>query len=31
MVASTRIITEISSGEIGLDESECASGACPIR
>ena len=31
MVASTRIITEISSGEIGLDESECTTGACPIR
>ena len=31
MVASTQIITEISTGEIGLDESECASGACPIR
>jgi len=31
MVASTQIITEISTGEIGLDDAECASGACPIR
>ena len=31
MVASTRIITEIATGDIGLDETECATGACPIR
>ena len=30
MVATTRPITSISDGEIGLDD-ECASGACPIR
>lgn len=31
LVASTRLITEIGSLDIGLDDSECASGACPIR
>jgi hypothetical protein len=31
MVVSTRIITAVADGNIGLDDSECASGACPIR
>ena len=31
MVANTRTITSIESLDIGLDDSECASGACPIR
>jgi hypothetical protein len=31
MVANTRTITAISNGDIGLDDSECATGACPIR
>jgi len=31
LVAKTRLITAISSLDIGLDDSECASGACPIR
>ena len=31
LVANTRIITEIASLDIGLDDAECASGACPIR
>jgi ribonucleotide reductase alpha subunit len=31
LVAGTRTITAIDSLDIGLDDSECASGACPIR
>lgn len=31
LVAKTRLITTIDSLDIGLDDSECASGACPIR
>lgn len=31
LVASTRLITSIAEANIGLDDSECASGACPIR
>lgn len=31
LVAKTRLITSIDSLDIGLDDSECASGACPIR
>jgi adenosylcobalamin-dependent ribonucleoside-triphosphate reductase len=31
MVASTRIISAIDEANIGLDDAECASGACPIR
>ena len=31
MVASTRTITAINEANIGLDDAECASGACPIR
>ena len=31
LVASTRLITAIGEGDIGLDDSECLSGACPIR
>jgi len=31
LVSQTKLITSITSGDIGLDESECASGACPIR
>jgi ribonucleotide reductase alpha subunit len=31
LVAKTRLITSIESLDIGLDDSECASGACPIR
>jgi ribonucleoside-triphosphate reductase (thioredoxin) len=31
MVASTKLITSIEEANIGLDDSECASGACPIR
>lgn len=31
LVANTRLITTIDSLDIGLDDSECASGACPIR
>jgi hypothetical protein len=31
MVASTRIIESISEANIGLDDAECANGACPIR
>ena len=31
LVAKTRLITAISSLDIGLDDNECASGACPIR
>jgi len=31
LVAKTRLITSISSLDIGLDDAECASGACPVR
>lgn len=31
LVAKTRLITSIDSLDIGLDDSECALGACPIR
>lgn len=31
MVANTRTITAINEANIGLDDAECASGACPIR
>lgn len=31
LVAKTRLITSISSLDIGLDDSECATGACPVR
>lgn len=31
MVANTRTITSIDEANIGLDDNECASGACPIR
>ena len=31
LVAKTSLITSIDSLDIGLDDSECASGACPIR
>lgn len=31
MVANTRTITAINEASIGLDDAECASGACPIR
>lgn len=31
LVSKTRLITSIDSLDIGLDDSECASGACPIR
>ena len=31
LVASTQLITSISEGNIGLDDAECATGACPIR
>ena len=31
LVANTRVIEAISEANIGLDESECAGGACPIR
>lgn len=31
LVANTRLITAINEANIGLDDSECASGACPIR
>jgi len=31
LVASTRLITAVEEANIGLDDSECASGACPIR
>lgn len=31
LVASTQLITSVSEFDIGMDDSECASGACPIR
>ncbi len=31
LVASTKLITEIAEGNIGLDDAECSTGACPIR
>jgi len=31
MVRSTRIISSIDEANIGLDDAECSSGACPIR
>lgn len=31
LVAKTTLISSISDGNIGLDDSECASGACPVR
>ncbi len=31
LVANTRLIKSIEEANIGLDDSECASGACPIR
>ncbi len=31
LVASTRLITRVEEANIGLDDSECANGACPIR
>ena len=31
MVASTRIISAIDEANIGLDDAECSTGACPIR
>ena len=31
LVANTKLITQIESLDIGLDDSECASGACPVR
>lgn len=31
LVANTRTITAIDEANIGLDDAECASGACPIR
>jgi ribonucleotide reductase alpha subunit len=30
-VARTRIITEVDEANIGLDDADCATGACPIR
>lgn len=31
LVASTRLISNISEGSIGLDDADCPTGACPIR
>ena len=31
MVANTTLINSIEDGNIGLDDAECASGACPVR
>ena len=31
LVARTTLITQIDKATIGLDEDECANGACPIR
>ena len=31
LVASTQLITDVGVADIGVDDSECASGACPIR
>lgn len=31
LVSSTKLITEIAEGNIGLDDAECSTGACPIR
>lgn len=31
IVANTRLITKLDNADIGLDDSECAGGACPIR
>ena len=31
LVARTTLITHIDEANIGLDEDECATGACPIR
>jgi len=31
LVAKTTLITTIDSLDIGLDDAECATGACPIR
>jgi hypothetical protein len=31
LVASTKLITKIEEANIGLDDSECANGACPVR
>jgi ribonucleoside-triphosphate reductase (thioredoxin) len=31
LVANTRLITQVANVEIGLDDSECAGGACPVR
>lgn len=31
LVESTQLITEISNFDVGLDDAECATGACPVR
>jgi len=31
MVAKTRLITNISDAQIGLDDADCESGVCPVR
>jgi hypothetical protein len=31
LVASTRLISHVDEANIGLDDADCASGACPIR
>ena len=31
LVASTQLITDISSFDVGIDDAECAKGGCPIR
>lgn len=31
LVANTRLITQIDNVDLGLDDADCASGACPIR
>lgn len=31
LVASTQLITEVSEFNVGLDDAECATGACPVR
>jgi hypothetical protein len=31
LVANTRLISAVEEASIGLDDSECATGACPVR
>ena len=31
LVAKTRLITKVEDGNLGLDDADCATGACPIR